>query len=99
MADSAWFEDLMLQHRHGFIDAVANSPRDPIVNPLFHSPSGKSDDRCAASHGLDHRQPKRFLPLDGEEQRGRSTEQLILQSEVRLAQIFDVAAIQMRPDL
>ena len=81
-----------------FVDRVRDEATSPWSDDLgYRSPSQRKN-RSAAGKRLDHDQPERLGPIDGEHQRCRPGKKLMLARMVYLAQIVDVVGGEQRLD-
>ena len=81
------------------VELVHDEAGDAVVHDLGHRALPHRHDGRAAGHRLDHHQPERLRPGDGEEERVRVREQLALALVADLALVHDLVAVDVRLDL
>ena len=64
--------------RGQLLGPVADVAGEAVDHQLGHRAGAQRDHRGAAGHGLDHDDPERLVPLDGEDQRAGLGQQLLL---------------------
>src|SRR3954453_799296 len=70
----------------------------PLVQDLGHRAAAEGDDGGAAGHGLDHHQPERLRPVDGEEHGTGIAQETLLHRLADLPYEIDLRLVEQRLD-
>src|SRR5437762_2442963 len=81
----------------GFIDRTYDESRQAVVDDFGDRAFVPGDHRRSAGHRFDHDDAEGFRPVDGEQQRGGASQQLVLLEVADFANVIDVR-IELRLD-
>ena len=74
------------------------APANSFVDNLANRAAAKCQYRRSAGHGLDHREPERFWPVDREKQRECLAKKFGFLLLVDFADKFDITSLETRLD-
>jgi hypothetical protein len=81
------------------VSVAADPPADAVTHDFGDRATSECENRCPASHRLDHHEAERLVPVNWKQEGPGPRQQLILARAVGFADVLDETAIDVRKDL